>query len=130
MSEQDTQTDIKRAVGLGSARTGVTHWWAQRVTAVALIPLSLWFTAAMTRLAGTGYDALADWLEAPLTAILMVLLLLGLFYHLALGLQVIIEDYVHSSRVKLAAVVVVQLVCSALAVAGVVSVVRIALSGG
>lgn len=129
MSARRTHSDSKRAEGLGSARAGVTHWWAQRVTAVALIPLSLWFTAAMTRLAGASYEALTSWLRAPLTPILMVLLLLALFHHLALGMQVIIEDYVRSSRVKLVAVIIVQLACSVLAVAGVVSVVRIALSG-
>lgn len=129
MSVQRTQLDFKRAAGLGSAKTGVAHWWMQRVTAVALIPLSLWFTAAMVRLAGTGYEAFIAWLEAPLTPILMILLLLALFHHLALGLQVVIEDYVHPSRTKLAAVLLVQLVCSALAVAGIVSVVRVALGG-
>jgi succinate dehydrogenase / fumarate reductase membrane anchor subunit len=127
MSAHRRRSDFRRAEGIGAARTGVAHWWAQRVTAVALIPLSLWFASALTRLAGAGYDAFTAWLRAPITPILIVLLLVALFHHLALGLQVVIEDYVHSSRTKVAAVTIVQLACSALAVAGIVSVVRIAL---
>lgn len=122
-----TRSDLKEAQGLGSAKTGVTHWWMQRATAVALIPLTLWFTAALIALAGRGHDAFVAWLRAPLAAVLMILLLIALFHHLALGLQVVIEDYVHS-RMQLPAVLAVKFVCSVLAVAGVVSVVRIALS--
>lgn len=129
MGAHRTRSHSRRAEGLGSARKGVAHWWMQRVTAVALIPLSLWFTAVLTRLAGAGYEAVVGWLRAPLTPTLMVLLLIALFYHLALGMQVIIEDYVHSSRTKIAAITIVQLACSILAVTSIVSVMRIALSG-
>jgi succinate dehydrogenase / fumarate reductase membrane anchor subunit len=124
-----TRSDRSAAPGLESAKTGVAHWWLQRATAVALIPLTTWFAAMLLAVTRRGHDALIAWLRSPFAAILMVLLLLAVFYHMALGLQVVIEDYVHSSRVKLLAVFAVRLGCSALAVAGMLSVLRIAFSG-
>ena len=112
--------------GLGSAREGVGHWWTQRVTAVALVPLTLWFASALMARARGDYDALILWLRAPVTTLLMVLLLIALFYHMALGLQVVIEDYVHDDRLKIPAVIGTQLVSVALAVAGIVAVLRTA----
>ncbi len=114
-----------RASGLGSAKVGVQQWWLERVTAVALVPLTLWFTASIVSHTDVGYMAFIAWLRAPSTTILMVLLLIALFHHLALGLQVVIEDYVHSVA-KLPAVITVRLVCFGLAVAGIVATLRIA----
>ncbi len=128
MGSQRTRSDLERRQELGSAKTGVAHWWTQRATAVALIPLTLWFVAAVVGLAGRGHAAVIAWLESPLVAILTILLLIALFQHIALGLQVVIEDYVHPMRSKLAALLVVRLGCSALAVAGAFAVVRIALA--
>jgi succinate dehydrogenase / fumarate reductase membrane anchor subunit len=99
----------------------------QRVTAVALIPLSLWFAASLIGLAGSDYNAFVEWLRAPFATILMVLLLIALCHHMALGLQVVIEDYVHSEWVKIPAVVAIRCICLALAVAGVIATVRIVL---
>lgn len=128
MKSQRTHSDVaEREQALGPAKTGVAHWWAQRATAVALIPLTLWFVAALVGLAGRGHVAVIAWLESPLAAILTILLLLALFQHIALGLQVVIEDYLHPMRSKLAALLVVRLGCAALAVAGVFAVGRIAL---
>jgi succinate dehydrogenase / fumarate reductase membrane anchor subunit len=104
---------------------GVQQWWLERVTAVALVPLTLWFTASIVSHTDVGYMAFIAWLRAPSTTILMVLLLIALFHHLALGLQVVIEDYVHSVA-KLPAVITVRLVCFGLAVAGIVATLRIA----
>jgi succinate dehydrogenase / fumarate reductase membrane anchor subunit len=127
MSSQRTRSDPRRGQELGSAKTGVQHWWKQRATAVALIPLTLWFVTALVGLAGRGHAALIAWLESPLVAVFTILLLIALFQHVALGLQVVIEDYVHPARGRLAALLVVQLACLALAVAGVFAVIRIAL---
>jgi succinate dehydrogenase / fumarate reductase membrane anchor subunit len=124
-----TRPDRAAAPGLASAKTGVAHWWLQRATAVALIPLTIWFVAMLIAVARCGRDALVTWLQSPFTALVMVLFLLAVFWHMALGLQVVIEDYVHSSRVRSLAVFAVQLGSSALAVAGVLSVLRIAFSG-
>ena len=94
------QSSFNRTQGLGSAREGVGHWWVQRVTAVALVPLTLWFAASLIACAGSGYGAFILWLRTPFTPVLMVLLLIALFYHMALGLQVVVEDYVHTDRIK------------------------------
>lgn len=125
---RDMRTPLARAMGLGSAKEGVGVWWAERVSAVALVPLALWFAASIIAHTGSDYATFIVWLRTPLAAILMILLLIALFYHTALGLQVVIEDYVHSTT-KFAAVIAVRLGCCALATAGVVAILRIALSG-
>ena len=123
------RSPLGRARGLGSAREGLEHWWMQRVTAVALIPLTLWFVVSLIALTGSDYNAFIAWLKAPFVAILMVLLLIALFHHTALGLQVVVEDYVHSDRAKIPTVVAIRLACFALAVAGIFATVRIAFDG-
>jgi succinate dehydrogenase / fumarate reductase membrane anchor subunit len=120
------RSPLGRAVGLGSAKEGVEHWWLQRITAVALVPLGLWFVIAIIRLLGADVDDVRNWVGNPLPAILLVLLLIATFYHAALGLQVVIEDYVHAELTKLALLVVVRLACFALAVAGIFAVVSMA----
>jgi succinate dehydrogenase / fumarate reductase, membrane anchor subunit len=122
------RSQLARAIGLGSAREGVGLWWAERVSAVALIPLTLWFAASIIVHTGSDYTTFVGWLRAPLVATLMILLLIALFHHTALGLQVVIEDYIHSGA-KFAAVIAVRLGCFALAVAGFVATLRIAFSG-
>lgn len=124
----NTRTPLARAMGLGSAKEGVAAWWAERVSAVALVPLTLWLAASIVAHTGSDYATFILWLRMPLAVILMILLLIALFYHTALGLQVVIEDYVHSAS-KFAAVIAVRLGCCAFAIAGVVAVLRIALSG-
>ena len=120
------RSPLGRAVGLGSAKEGVEYWWLQRITAVALVPLGLWFVIAIIRLVGADVDNVRDWVGNPLPAILLVLLLIATFYHAALGLQVVIEDYVHAELTKLGLLGVVRLACFALAVAGIVAVVSMA----
>src|SRR5437763_3883690 len=99
MAEPQTHAPMRsplgRAIGLGSAKEGVEHWWRQRVSALALVPLTLWFVIAVIGLVGADRQALVAWLHNPMSAVLMVLLLIATFYHTALGLQVVIEDYIH-----------------------------------
>jgi succinate dehydrogenase / fumarate reductase membrane anchor subunit len=121
------RSPLGRAIGLGSAKQGVEHWWAQRITAVALVPLALWFTSAVIGLAGADLETVQNWIARPLPAILLVLLLIALFYHTSLGLQVVIEDYVHTELVKLGLLVVTRLLCFGFAVAGIFAVLGIAL---
>jgi succinate dehydrogenase / fumarate reductase membrane anchor subunit len=125
---QNMRTPLARAIGLGFAKEGVGLWWAERVSAVALVPLTLWFVASIIAHTGSDYATFIVWLKMPLTAILVILLLIALFYHTALGLQVVIEDYVHSGA-KFAAVIAVRLGCFALAIAGALATLRIAFSG-
>jgi succinate dehydrogenase / fumarate reductase membrane anchor subunit len=127
MAASGMRSPLGRALGLGSAKKGVEHWWAQRVTAVALIPLSLWFVAALLQQMGGDLASVRHWLGRPVPAVLMVLFLIATFYHVALGLEVVIEDYVHAELAKLGLVLVVRFAAVALAVAGIYAVLRMAL---
>lgn len=129
MNGQDRISPLHRASGLGSAKSGVSHWRLQRLTAVALIPLLLWLTASLMRLAGSSHQSFIDWLAAPGTALLMVLLLIALFQHTVLGLQVVAEDYVHSRLAKTIVVALIQFAGFALATAGILAILRIAFTG-
>jgi succinate dehydrogenase / fumarate reductase membrane anchor subunit len=120
------RSPVGRAIGLGSAKEGVEHWWLQRVTAVALVPLTLWFVIAVVRLSSADIDGVRDWVGRPLPAILLVLLLIATFWHASLGLLVVIEDYVHADLAKLGLLIVVRLACFALAVAGIIAVLGMA----
>src|SRR5246500_2845720 len=127
MAATRMRSPLGRAVGLGSAKEGVEHWWLQRITAVALVPLGLWFVIAIIRLVGADVESVRDWVGSPLPAILLVLLLIATFYHAALGLQVVVEDYVHTELAKLGLVVAVRLLSFGFAVAGIFSVLSISL---
>lgn len=130
MSEdQDLRSPLGRALGLGSAKAGVAHWWAQRVTAVALIPLVLWFVAALVALTGADRSMVVAWLREPFPAIVTVLLLIAGLYHMSLGIQVVIEDYIHNEATKISAIVFNKLVAFAIAAAGIFAVLRIAFQG-
>lgn len=99
-SKDSIRTPLGRARGLGSAKDGTHHWWMQRVTAVALLPLCLFFVTQIPHLVTTDHAAFAAWLSSPLTAVALGLFIFAAFYHAALGLQVIIEDYVHADGAK------------------------------
>ena len=122
------RSPLGRAIGLGSAKEGVEHWWALRITSIALVPLVLWFVTAVIGLAGADHGVLADWVSQPLPAVLLVLLLVATFYHSALGMQVVIEDYVDNEGVRLALGITVRLAHVLLAALGIFAVLRIALA--
>jgi succinate dehydrogenase / fumarate reductase membrane anchor subunit len=109
------RSPLSRARGLGSARAGSKHWWAQRLTAVALVPLTLWFIWSMLRLTDASQGDVADWLASPVRLALMLALIVATFHHLQLGMQVVIEDYVHQDGVKLGLVLAVKGICILLA---------------
>ena len=120
-------TPLARARGLGAAHGGVGHWKAQRLSAISNAVLVLWFVFSAMALAGAGYDEVRAWLASPLAATLMILLIISVFYHAPLGLQVVIEDYVHHPGMRVAAVILVRLVAAGLAVACIVAVLMVAL---
>lgn len=128
MAAERMRSPLGRALGLGSAKKGVEHWWVQRVTAIALIPLTLWFVIALLQLMGSDLASVHHWLGRPVPAILMVLFVIATFYHAALGLEVVIEDYVAAELARLGLIVLVRLVAVALAVAGIFAVLRMALA--
>ena len=119
------RSPLAQAIGLGSAKKGVSEWWGERVSAVALVPLTLWFAAAIIAHSGSDYATFVAWIRMPIVTTLMILFLIALFHHTALGLQVVIEDYVDSGA-KFAWVMAVRLGCFALAVAGIVATLQIA----
>lgn len=125
MSKVTMRSPLGRTLGLGSARDGVEDWWRERVSAVALLPLTGWFAVSIVTHAGEGYSAVIAWLRSPITTTLMTLLLITLFHHTALGLQVVIDDYVHS-RIKIPVLIGVRLGCLALGIAGLVAMLKIA----
>ena len=120
-------TPLARARGLGAARDGLGHWKAQRLTAISNAVLVLWFVFSAMALAGAGYDEVRAWLASPLAATLMILLIISVFYHAPLGLQVVIEDYVRHPGMRIGAVILVRLVIAGLAVACIVAVLMVAL---
>lgn len=128
MSRKSLRSPLARARGLGSAKEGVESWWQERLTAVALVPLALWFIASMIVHGGDDYIEVTTWLRTPFSTLMMVLLVAAIFHHSALGLQVIIEDYVHSAA-KISALVAVQIGCLALAATGILAALRVAISG-
>jgi len=122
----DRRSDLSRVRGLGSAKEGVQHWWMQRLTAVALIPLAIWFVAGLVAHTGASYDAAAAWLASPVVFGVMVLLVVATFYHAMLGLQVIIEDYVQHEGAKIGVLLLMKFACAALALAAIVALLDIA----
>lgn len=128
MDRKTMRSPLARAIGLGSAKSGVEHWWAERVSAVALVPLTLWFVASIIAHTGSDHASFIAWLQRPYVTVLMIAMLIALFYHTALGLRVIIEDYRHSWT-KFAGIIATQLGCSLLATAGIVATLRIAFGG-
>lgn len=115
--------------GLGSAKEGVAHWWAQRLTAAALVPLVLWFVVSVITMTGADIAVVRAWVASPVVSILLVLLAIAVFHHAQLGLQVVIEDYVHTEWLKVASIVIVKFAAVALAVACIFSVLKIAVAG-
>ncbi|MEM7611731.1 MAG: succinate dehydrogenase, hydrophobic membrane anchor protein [Pseudomonadota bacterium] len=120
------KSPLGKVLGLGSAKEGTEHWWSQRVTAVAMIPLSLWFVIAVLGLPAFDYVTVSAWMAAPVNAVLLLLFTGTLLYHSMLGTQVVIEDYVHGFA-KVATLIIVRFIYVALAVAAIFSILRVSL---
>ena len=102
------RSPLGRVRGLGSAKSGTEHFWAQRVTAVALIPLTLWFVYSILALGNGDHAVASAWMQSPLNAVLLLLLIVATFHHMQLGLQVVIEDYIHVEYMKIVMLVIVK----------------------
>ena len=125
----DLRTPLARARGLGSARDGLKHWWAQRLTAIALIPLIVWFAISLVMLSGADYAVARAWIGSPLVMVLLILTIVIGLHHGQLGLQVVIEDYVHKDGIKLALIVAVRFIAVFFGLAAVVAIMRIGFGG-
>jgi succinate dehydrogenase / fumarate reductase membrane anchor subunit len=130
MSEHENalrlQTPLGRVRGLGSAKRGTHHWWMQRVTSIALLPLTIWFVFAVWGLAGATHEEALAFIASPLNAVLLISLIAATFHHMAAGLQVVIEDYLRDDRARIAALLAVKGACWLLALLAALSVLRIA----
>ena len=123
------RTGLARARGLGSAKHGASHWIAERVSAIALAPLSLWAMWAALRLSRTGYHGALAWLGSPVNAVLVALLLVVGFWHMHAGLRVVIEDYIHAPFSKTALLLLNLAICVLGAALGLFSVLKAAIGG-
>ena len=128
-TSRSLRSDLARVRGLGSAHEGVAHWWAQRVTAVALVPLSIWFVASIIGLAGADHAVVVEWIRSPLPAILLVMLFAVALRHAQLGVQVVIEDYLHDEGVKIGALLVVKAILLLIGLASIFAVLKLASRG-
>ncbi|MCB9991939.1 MAG: succinate dehydrogenase, hydrophobic membrane anchor protein [Rhodospirillales bacterium] len=123
------KSPLSRARGLGSAGGAVTHWWHQRLTSVANLLLMLWLVCAAAQMPGWSYDVVAGWLAQPINAVLMLLSVISVFYHAALGCQVIAEDYIHHEGLKIFKLGGIRLFFLATGVTCVFSILKIAFTG-
>jgi len=129
LADKPLKSELARARGLGSAKEGVQHWWMQRLTGLALIPLGLWFVAGLIAHLGLDRAAAAAWLRQPVVLGLTALLIVALFHHAQLGLQVVIEDYVGHEAARLVAIVLVKATAIQVATAALVALLTIAIGG-
>jgi succinate dehydrogenase / fumarate reductase membrane anchor subunit len=127
MSAKDLQHPWKRARGLGSSQSGVGHWWTQRVTAAALVLLGLWFVATVLGLVHADFATASATVAKPWNAVLLIAFVITAFWHAVLGLQVVIEDYVHTRWKEVSLLVLIKFVAVLGALTGVLAVLRIAL---
>jgi len=102
------RSDLGRVKGLGSAKEGVGHWRLQRLTAIAVLPLSLWFSYSLMAVVGAPYTEVVAWIARPHVTVLLLALVIALFWHLKLGIQVVLEDYVHTPVLQIAAQVTLR----------------------
>lgn len=123
------RTPFSRAVGLGSAKEGAHHWWMQRLTALALVPLCLWFAFSVASMSTAGYEEMRVWLSSPWVAAFLLLFFAVAYYHAAIGIQVVVEDYVSSDGPRTAIIILTKFALALLGAASVIAVLRIAVTG-
>ena len=126
--DSDLRTPLSRARGLGSAKDGLHHWWAQRITAVALIPLVMWFAISLIMMSGADYHVVRAWIGSPLVMVLLILTIgIGL-HHGQLGMQVVWEDYT-GGALRVAMIVLTKFLAALVGLGAIVAVLRIGLGG-
>jgi len=125
----DMRSSLGRARGLGPTKEGYHHWWMQRLTSIAMIPLSFWFVYTIVNLIGADYDAMLAWADNHDNALMMVLFVVVMFHHLNAGMQVVFEDYVHTKWAKMAGQIIVKYGCFLLGASCVLAVLRLAFGG-
>lgn len=120
------RSQLGRVRGTGTAKSGVHHWYAERVTSIALVPLTLWFVWGMVRLAGQPWDLVHLWASRPWNAVLLIALIAMTFHHTQLGIQVVLEDYVHAKWAMNGGILATKAICGLLALLAGLSVLKLA----
>jgi succinate dehydrogenase / fumarate reductase, membrane anchor subunit len=123
------RSPLGRVLGLGAAHSGVHHWWTQRLTSLALVPLSIWFVVSLLALPSLGHATVVAWMGQSWTALLLVIFVLVAAWHSQLGVRVVVEDYVHGTGAKTLTLVIVSFAHVLLAAAGVLAVLKVAFGG-
>jgi succinate dehydrogenase / fumarate reductase membrane anchor subunit len=124
------RTPLRRVLGAGSAKGGVHHWWQQRLTAVALVPLTVWFVVSLLALPAFDHATVSAWMGQSWTALLLILLVVVAAWHSQLGVRVIVEDYVPAPGARTVTLTLLSFLHALLAAAGVLAVLKVALGGG
>ena len=124
----DYKTPLGKVLGLGSAKSGSHHWWMQRVTAIALIPLGLWCAIAIASVADASYEQITGWISSPLNTLLLISFIISGLYHAMLGIQVVIEDYVQTIWLKIGSILIMKLFLLLLMLAASLATLHIAFS--
>ena len=125
----DFQTPLAKVRGLGSAKAGTGHFWMQRITAISLIPLSFWMVSYTEQLLNATHAEIISWIAGPVDTVLAIAWIVAAFYHSALGLQVVIEDYVHTEWMKISSIWAMKLTFIFFALAAIVAIFRISVLG-
>ncbi|HZO24292.1 MAG TPA: succinate dehydrogenase, hydrophobic membrane anchor protein [Steroidobacteraceae bacterium] len=120
------RSPLGRVAGLGAARGGVQHWWLQRLTSIALVPLAVWFLVCLLRLPAFDHATVTGWMSQTWTAVLLILLLLVACWHSQIGIRVIVEDYVHGAGARTLTLVIVTFAHTFIAFAGVFAILKVA----
>jgi succinate dehydrogenase / fumarate reductase, membrane anchor subunit len=121
------RSELGRVRGLGAARAGSGHWWLERLTGLALVPLSLWFIASVIAREGATRADMIAWLHGPVPLTLMLCLIVAMFWHMELGLRVVVEDYVHHEVTRMASVLLIRAACFVAAILCIISALRLGL---
>jgi len=124
------RTPLRRVLGAGSAKDGVHHWWLQRLTSVALVPLTVWFVVSLLALPSFDHATVSAWIGQSWTALFLILLVLVATWHSQLGVRVVVEDYVHAAGARTVTLTLLSFLHALLATAGVFAVLKVALGGG
>jgi succinate dehydrogenase / fumarate reductase membrane anchor subunit len=123
------RSPLGRVGGLGSAKSGVHHWWMQRLTSIALVPLTIWFAVSILSLPSLDHVTVTAWMAQSWTALLLIVLVLVAAYHSQLGVQVVVEDYVPGSGMRTLTLVILTFIHGLVAVAGVFAILKVAFGG-
>lgn len=119
------RSPLAKVRGLGSAKEGTQHWWSQRITAIALVPLTFWFIYTLVSMTTMDYLAAIGWLQSPMNSILLILFVFALFYHAQLGMQVVIEDYIENEALKITSIILLKFVMLFAGLAGIVAILKV-----